>query len=267
VGRVHRPFPCRRTDSPQVHGSDPGVRVHREERGDHGEARREPEEGEVPAATAQHGGHEQEGQDGEPPQEDGAVEPRFGEAVCHDIGAKPLDGGRDHRTQQEELESAEEPEDALAATGPFVEGPVGNQQGRENERSCDDELREPLACVFRVGEAGCHLHEVASAEEVAELHEDEGHKEEIDHRQGGTHLYDAQGWSRGPGDQASAQTRSPQKSHQVAAREPGEPCDEDEAGSGPLEIDESHEIRDDAGEDLVGRDEECGEDCKEGGGQ
>ena len=61
--------------------------------------------------------------------------------------------------------------------------PVGDAEERQDERRDRDELEEPVPCVFRIRQARPRLDQGLSSEQVAELNEHEGEKEQVEQRQ------------------------------------------------------------------------------------
>ena len=66
------------------------------------------------------------------------------------------------------------------STGFVAQQPVAEEQQRERQSSDRDKLEEPVPGVLGIRQVGRLLDQSATTEEVAELHDDESEKEQVE---------------------------------------------------------------------------------------
>ena len=179
-GVVAEPCEVRHVDARarEVRARDQRVGVDEVERESRGETCDHHADREVPPASSENGRREPGEDDREPHDDSGRVHAELGEAVDALVEPHPLQGGGHDDEREREQRRGQEAECPRAAPGG-----VDREQQRQHEQRHGDELEEAVARVLRVRQVRAHLHEVGAAEQVAELDDDEGEKQDVERRE------------------------------------------------------------------------------------
>ena len=191
VGHVQRPPP---SGAAEIDLGDDPVRVRQVERGEHQPPRQQRARPEALAPAPQHRRDEPAENDHQPAHERRRVEPQLGQAELRRVEPHPEERGGEHHVEEQEHDARTAGERGARRAGSrWSSQSVRGQEQRQRERRDGHQLEEPPPRIFSVAHARQLAHELVPAEEVAELHQHEGDKQQVHHRQHRADLAQAEG--------------------------------------------------------------------------
>jgi hypothetical protein len=167
------------------------------------------------------------------------VEALLGEAVRLLVKPHPLQRGRQYCKHQHDLRTGQDAEHHLIARPVAPEQRVRREQQRQHQRHYGDQLEEAAPRILRVCQARRHMDQIAAAEQVAELHDDEREEEQTEQAERGAELRHRE---QRPRFSPHRQRRTRERTSQISDGNPRQKASQDDVTRHRIHVD-AHDVR------------------------